>query len=550
MASDGTPPNGGSSFHPAISANGRFVAFASSTNNLVRDDDNIQEDIFVHDRETAQTTRVSVAAEGVPGVGGSSFRPAISADGQFVAFESARTNLVPGDSNGLSDVFVHDRQTGATTRVSVATDGVQANGGSSRAAISASGRFVAFESEASTLVRDDSNGVADVFVHDRNTGITTRASVAARGVQAVGGTSGRPAISANGRLVGFRSLASNLIADDTNGVSDVFVHDRESGRIRRVSVGTGGVQAIGGASGLPAISGSGGFVAFQSDATNLDSSDVRLGVFVHALDTGTTARVSVSSGGRQGSGLAPAITADGRFVAFASSFAQFVPGDTNGDPDIFVHDRNTRTTTRVSVSNSGSQAVGDSSGASISADGRFVAFESIADNLVTDTSNAFIEVFVRDRGAFAGFSGSWTQARIRCTPTRPSRGCTVSGRLEVGNPGNLTAAASRVHFYLSGDRRLGRRDRLLRAVSLSRLRAGATRTVRFRRVLKGDASGRFLIARLDATDKVKEANERDNVVVSNRLGRGAYPLAATPNADLDRRRRLLRFDASLHGARQ
>src|SRR5438093_763515 len=187
----------------------------------------------------AQTTvRVSVASDGTEG-NDVSLGSALSADGRFVAFDSAATDLVAGDTNGVSDVFVHDRQTGTTERVSVASDGAQGNNASSYPALSADGRFVAFDSDATNLVAGDTNGTTDVFVHDRQTGTTERVSVASGGGTQGNGKSGGffafPALSADGRFVAFQSDATNLVAGDTNGTTDVFVHDRPTATTERVT---------------------------------------------------------------------------------------------------------------------------------------------------------------------------------------------------------------------------------------------------------------------------------------------------------------------------
>jgi Tol biopolymer transport system component len=230
--SAGAPANFfGHSFAPSMSANGRFVAFESDATNFVAGDDNGVTDIFVHDRITGTTTRVSVGqpdTQGIPVQGdGASRRPSISANGRFVAFDSEAPNLVVGDTNGASDVFVHDRIFFRTTRVSVSTTGAEANAGSFAPSISANGRFVAFASEATNLVgSDDTNGFRDVFVHDRNTGTTTRVSVDSAGAEG-DSVSFNPSISANGRFVAFESFATNLVAGDTNGEDDIFVHDRK-----------------------------------------------------------------------------------------------------------------------------------------------------------------------------------------------------------------------------------------------------------------------------------------------------------------------------------
>jgi Tol biopolymer transport system component len=222
VGTGGTQANG-FSIGPAISADGRFVAFESGATNLVPGDTNDAFGVFVRDRQAGQTTRVSV------GVGGAAVRnesnnPAISADGRFVAFQSGASNLVPGDTNQTIDIFVRDRQAGRTTRVSVGSGGAQGNSGSFVPALSADGRFVAFGSEASNLVPGDTNGVADVFVRNRKLGTTRRVNVGPGGVQANGASFlAEAAISAGGRFVAFESGASNLVPGDTNGVADVFI---------------------------------------------------------------------------------------------------------------------------------------------------------------------------------------------------------------------------------------------------------------------------------------------------------------------------------------
>src|SRR5438552_4844963 len=227
-ASGGTEANG-ASLRSAISAAGRFVAFDSAATDLVAADTNGVSDVFVHDRQTGATERVSVACGGAQGDGSSgligfAFPPALSADGRFIAFISSATSLVAGDTNGATDVFVHDRQTGTTERVSVASGGTQSNGASLGSALSADGRLVAFQSDATNLVVGDTNGTTDVFVRGRQTGTTARVSVASDGTQA-NDVSGYPALSADGRFVAFHSKATNLVAGDANGANDVFVHD-------------------------------------------------------------------------------------------------------------------------------------------------------------------------------------------------------------------------------------------------------------------------------------------------------------------------------------
>ena len=389
----------------AISGDGRFVAFRSQATNLVAGDTNATGDIFVHDRQTGATTRVSVDSAGNEGNGGSS-SPAISGDGRFVAFQSAATNLVAGDTNAIKDIFVHDRQTGATTRVSVDSAGAQANDNSFRPAISDDGRFVAFRSDATNLVAGDTNGVRDVFVHDRQTGATERVSVDSAGAQG-NDRSDNPDISRDGRFVAFASYASNLVAGHINlcgtqSCQDTFVHDRQTGITELVSVDSGGAQGEGPSS-SPAISGNGRFVVIWSLAPNLVPGDTNgeFDVFVHDRQTGTTERVNVSSTGAQANdaSFVGDSSDDGRLIGFYSYATNLVVGDTTGGfngSDIFIHDRQTGATTRVSVDSAGNEANANSNSPSLSADGRFIAFRSQATNLVLGDTNGVRDIFVHE----------------------------------------------------------------------------------------------------------------------------------------------------------
>jgi Tol biopolymer transport system component len=360
------------------------------------------------------TTRVSVATDGTQ-ADRDTYTAGVSANGHYVLLNSQATNLVPGDTNDRWDVFVRDRSSGVTTRVSVSTGGAQAKptddpwGGSTAGAISANGRYVVFESDAPNLVSGDTNRAEDIFLHDLASGVTTRVSVNNSGRQA-NGPSGWATISADGRYVAFSSLASNLVRHDTNRLSDVFVRDLTTGKTTRVSLTGRGRQArcnlASCESTEPALSAHGRYVAFESSATNLVRHDTnRLSdVFVRDRGTGRTTRVSVDSHGRQGGGdrtmtgsNAPVISANGRYVAFHSGDSNLVRGDTNGVFDIFVRDRRTGRITRVSVSTAGAQANQESLGAaSISADGRYVAFTSLASNLVAGDRNDITDVFVHD----------------------------------------------------------------------------------------------------------------------------------------------------------
>jgi Tol biopolymer transport system component len=233
-------------------------------------DTNGKSDIFVHDLELEQTIRISVDNDGTEG-DGDSWLPAISSDGSVVAFVSSATNLVNGDTMGYRDVFAHERMSEVTTRISVASDGTEANNHSGYPAISADGLLIAFESTATNLVGGDANGVGDIFLHDRLNGETSLASVSSEGGQGDFGAF-FPSISADGRYVAFFSWATNLVPDDINSYSDVFIRDRQKGKIVLVSLSSAGMQGNEN-SGYSSISGDGRYTAFQSSATNLVDGD-------------------------------------------------------------------------------------------------------------------------------------------------------------------------------------------------------------------------------------------------------------------------------------
>ncbi|MBU0511338.1 MAG: calcium-binding protein [Chloroflexi bacterium] len=400
----GDAPSG--TYGLSISSYGRYVVFNSNASNLVPDDTNgMQDDIFLHDTQTGQTTLVSTDSNGTQG-NLNSLNPAISDDGRYVAFQSYADNLVPGDTNGLYDFFVHDRQTGITTRVSVAADGTQGSGDvyPHLLAISSEGR-VAFESEADNLVPDDTNGEVDIFVHDIRNGLTTRVSVASDGTQG-NSNSFAPAISTNGRYVAFVSGANNLVPGDTNYAADIFLHDTLTGVTTHVSVASDGTQGNYGSSGVD-VSDNGRFVTFGSYADNLVPGDTngRSDIFKHDTLYSTTSRVSVASDGTQGNSASksPAISDDGRFVAFESAADNLVPGDTNQAYDVFLHDTQMGGhTSRVSVASDGTQGswvYGGAEQAAISGNGRYVAFRSFFSNLVTSDTNNHPDIFRYKREA-------------------------------------------------------------------------------------------------------------------------------------------------------
>lgn len=407
----------GPSITAALSGDGRLTAFASEATNLVPGDRNNLQDIFVRDNQTGETTRVSVGPGGAEADGYSEL-PAFSADGRYVAFQSVASNLVPLDNNMESDVFIHDRQTGLTERVSVASDGAQAAGPSWEPAISADGRYVAFTSAAGNLDGPDDNFGSDIFVHDRQTGQTERVSVNSAEQQAFGDAQ-RPAISATGRYVAFSSWAGDLVANDKNDVEDVFVRDRQAGTTTRVSVRGNGDEAVG-ESYDPSLSADGRYVAFWSYDGELGGEPAgSLGaVYVHDRQTGSTELVSRAAGGSPDSGsFYPAISDDGRYVAFESEASNLAPADDNAASDIFLYDRQAGQVTRLSLGGAGGGNA-ESHAPAISAAGRFVAFDSRATNLVAGDQNGVVDVFRRDRDA--GITARVSLASA-AAPIQPSR---------------------------------------------------------------------------------------------------------------------------------
>ena len=363
-----------------------------------RGDTNETYDVFVRDRLTHSTQRVSVSSDGTQANNGS-LGAAMSPDGRYVAFPSLASNLVPGDTNETIDVFLRDRVEHTTERVSVSSTGAQQNGSLvSVPALSADGRYVAFTSDASNLAPKDTNGVEDVFVRDRQTGTTGRVSLSNLGAAQGNGYSFAPAISADGRYVTFGSVATNLVSGDTNNEADIFVRDRQKHTTRRINLSSIGKAQATAMSVEPVISRDGRYIAYSSVAPNLVPGDTnqREDVFVRDRLTHTTSRVSVSSTGAQiggGSG-GPSLSANGRRIAFVSSGANAVRGDTNGRTDVFVRDLGANTTERVSISSTGAQGNNDSRACAISRDGQHVAYSSDASNLVPGDVNGNLDVFL------------------------------------------------------------------------------------------------------------------------------------------------------------
>jgi Tol biopolymer transport system component len=468
----------------ALAPGGRFVAFSSNATNLHADDADALADVFVRDLQTGALELVS-RASGAGGAKGnaSSGVPSISADGRFVVFASNATNLVAEDTDPASDVFVRDLVANTTTLVSrSASAGVKANADSFTPAISADGRFVAFASNASNLLADDPDATTDVFVTDLQSGTLALVS-RADGVLGAKGSSGSaaPKISADGARIAFSSNAQNLDPEDPDPSPDVFVRDLRAGTTTPVSQAAGGGASNGDAF-SPTISADGRFVAFGSSATNLapEDTDAITDVFVRDLQAGTTLLASRAGGpsGPKGNGFSdePSIAGDGHSVTFVSSATNLHPDDTDVIDDVFVRALQGSSTRLVSRASSLDKGNGFSQAPSISSDGGVVAFTSNSANLTPDDPDTTLDVFVRD--VRSAPPGPATGPTGPAPGSRPQPGCPLRGQQIVGTPGadrRSGTAGTDILFGLAGNdvlRALGGADCVFGGSGNDRLSGG------------------------------------------------------------------------------
>ena len=417
---------------PAVSGDGNIVAFESDSSNLVAGDTNGVTDVFVRDRGSGHTERVSVATDGTQGNAGS-FKPGISADGRFVVFASAASNLLPGgaDGNGVMDIFVRDRQTGQTSRVTETTAATQSRDPS----ISANGKFIAFDSTGtfgSSVL--NSRNILNVYRYsnpaaggDGSFVMVSTQPPAPNGRNPNRTPGGKPSFEpsvANDGTVAFLSDSTGLTGydgDDPPGAkpnyTDVYVAV-PSGTVVKASMSNSTYQAADGSthqspaagnSYRPSISADGTKVAFASDATNLPTTGADQNpdtdVFIRDIPGNSTRLVNQPpSGVPGGASTAPAINADGAAVAFVSAAPNLVPGDSNGAPDVFLANMTNGGISRVSVRPGveGFQPDGPSYLPGISGNGLIVAFGSSAANLVDSDQNKAYDVFVRNLPGLPG----------------------------------------------------------------------------------------------------------------------------------------------------
>ncbi|HZU34552.1 MAG TPA: hypothetical protein VFA18_01515, partial [Gemmataceae bacterium] len=381
----------------AISADGRYVTFTSDASNLVPGDNNNNLDVFVGDRTTGAVTLVSVNQAGTGSGNSFSQRPAMSADGRYVAFDSLASDLTSiSDTNSTSDVFVRDLQTGTTTLVTINGAGTAAaDAGGTEPVLSPDGRYVLFRSDASDLLpnMDLAGAYYNIYLRDLQTDTTYLVSASADGTGGGNSHSSNAVFTPDGRYVVFQSYASNLVANDTNGQMDVFAWDLQTHATTLVSVNSSGTDSGNGTSQNPVISADGRYVAFESTAPDLVANDNNNAsdVFVRDLQTGTTTLVSIDSAGTGSGGGASqnaSISADGHYVAFDSMAPDLVANDTNGHSDVFIRDLQTGATTLVSVNGTGTGSGNDDSQAPLlSTDGSTVVFSSNASDLVASDLN-------------------------------------------------------------------------------------------------------------------------------------------------------------------
>jgi hypothetical protein len=385
--------------NPHLSSNGRYVVFESYSADLVAGDQNLYPDVYLRDMQTGAITLVSAGSEGLYSSEGNNYSgfPDISADGRWVVFSSASSNLVPGDNNKQRDVFLYDSITQQVSLVSQTKSGAAANGLSTSPAISDDGRVVVFSSTASNLVGKAEGFSINGDIYSKNlvTGQVEQISVAMNGAMS-SSFSASPAVNRDGSVIAFFSYASNLVSNDNNNSADVFVH--KSGVTKLVSSDKNGVQ--GNAFSMnPQLTKAGDKVAFDSCADNLVTGDTngKRDAFLKNIDTGDIQRVSESQSGQQANGhsIVLSISDDGRYVVFSSEATNLIDGvvDTNGKIDIFVKDMITKQVTRISDASNGIQSNKDSYQADISGDGSTVVFSSDADNLIEGDSNYSTDLF-------------------------------------------------------------------------------------------------------------------------------------------------------------
>jgi Raf kinase inhibitor-like YbhB/YbcL family protein len=405
----------GDSDRPQISADARYLLFQSAASNLVAGDTNGATDIFLQDRNTSTTTRVNLANSGSTAADLGSYAPAMTGDGRYIVFESDATNLVAAASGGLRHVYRRDRTTSSTIRVSTSGGGVAGNSNNLSPVISSDGNLIAFSSTATNLAPSDSNVGSDIFLRNVTANTLSHISVSRTGGNA-DGESTEPHLSADGNLVVFESLATNLVSGDSNGASDIFLYNSASQNTSRISTSSSNV-AGNGHSFSPRLSSGGRYVVFESEASNLVVGDTNnlADIFLKDRTTGQARMVSTSNLGvlADGASFDPSVTPDGRFVVFRSEATNLVPNDENDLPDIFVKDLDTGVIRLISTASDGALGTSGSFSPSISDDGQYIVFSSAA-LFVTPDAGGYDDVFL---SVMASYSTPTPTITPTSTPT-------------------------------------------------------------------------------------------------------------------------------------
>ncbi len=389
-----------------VSADGRFVVFQSWASNLVAGDTNGLSDVFRRDLQLGTTWLVSQSMSGGGAAAGESLAPDISGTGRYVVWASGAADIVPGDTNNRRDVFLRDMQTGLVERLSVTSAGAQVSGVSSAPRISPDGRWVVFWSQ-SGLLPSDQNGFHDVYRLDRTTGELALVSITAGGLQG-NFWSFDGDVSDDGRYVTFLSEADNLAAGDVNFGADVFLKDMRTGELQRLSETANGTSGDG-ISDDPCVSGDGSTVTYTSFASDLIPGDTNGApdAFAYDVASAMTERLNVRPDGTQsalGANLSTSLSFDGRFVCFSSPAGDLVPGDTNGKFDIFLRDRSLQTTERINLSPAGAGLNDDSWWPHMTPDARIVTFTSDASDVLFGDTLGARQIYARDLSGTVGTS--------------------------------------------------------------------------------------------------------------------------------------------------
>ncbi len=391
--------DGGSS--ALLSPDGTMIVFQTIAA-LDPSDTNASSDIYAKDLTTGAITWVSVTADGASSGGSTA---ALAAGKGYVAFHTSVAHD-PNDTNASTDIYVKNLTTGALELASTAANGTVGSASSSNASISANGRIVAFQTASTNLVAGDTNGATDIFVKNLDTGVVTVVSTTSAGAFAnasAGITTSGGALSGDGNLVVFHTIAS-LVAADTNAGADVYMRNVTTGELTLVSRGTGGGGGNG-TSSVAQITADGTKIFFQSSASNMVSGDTNgvIDIFVYDVATGEITRVNVDASGAQANAASATgrPNSDGSVFSFQSAASNLVDGDTNGIADTFIKNLATGAVTRVSVASGGTQGNANSFAGTVSTDGTKVVYGSAATNLVANDTNAAGDIFLYSSGATA-----------------------------------------------------------------------------------------------------------------------------------------------------